>query len=976
MKLEKLKSQTTWAEASQSINANSDKILEALVRIESEVNAGAGGIDQSALQDYLEDNDYINKDNINQYDIVTTTDIIEQGTNIYNQPTNVIKSSLVPLLNTGAGIVIKDGAITLNADVDTLAFIGSGNNVALSLKESGITAGTYTKTTFDIYGRAISGSSLIASDIPTLSISKISGLQSALDSKVNDNDFADKFANEMASWFVKEGDGIKPANSMGFFSESYISAKGKKAGTGGGGSGLNEELLWSLLGNEGTEQIAKNHLTSALSGYATESWVSNKGYATQSWVISKSYATTTDLDNRINGLINGAPAAYDTLKEIADVLAGNVNSIGDILTSLEGKASKATTLAGYGITDAKIANGVITLGSNTITPLTSHQTIYNLTIQKNGVDIDTFDPNGAKKTINISDVASASTLSSHTSSTSNPHSVTKSQVGLGNVENTKLSTWAGSSNITTLGTITTGIWNGTAIGNDYLVNSAISIAGQSVSLGGTLTVKNLQTSLGLGSLAYKSSLTANDIPSLDWSKITSGQPTTLSGYGITDAKIVNGVITLGSNTITPLTSHQTIYDLTIQRNGVDVDTFDPNGAKKTINISDVASASTLSGHTGNTSNPHSVTKSQVGLGNVENTKLSTWSGTSNITTLGTITTGTWNGTAIGNSYLANSSISIAGQSVSLGGSITAATLKTQLGLGSLAYKSSLTTSDVGEGTNLYFTDARAINAVKGGITFTGQTTHSAGLSATTGSFSSTLTVSGTTTLKSTTNIEGFTTITGTSGTGASGYNVCLRTSNASHSAIECIGGNYTMGMGCHSNGSWHWWRGTSSPTSSTNKSYVMTYNGTTWSFTGVLYASTGIYSAGYVSAKSSSSDIRLKKDLTVYSALAIIKNHRSVKYHWNENAKNNAAIFNTDAWQYGLIAQELQANHPQLVGNDFGDYLTIHYDRLIPIAWRGIQELDERTESLEEKVNRLEQENGRLKEEVTILTNKVYGYQY
>ena len=285
MKLEKLKSQTTWAEASQSINANSDKILEALVRIESEVNAGAGGIDQSALQDYLEDNDYINKDNVNQYDIVTTTDIIEQGTNIYNQPTNVIKSSLVPLLNTGAGIVIKDGAITLNADVDTLAFTGSGNNVALSLKTSGITAGTYTKTTFDIYGRAISGSSLIASDIPTLSISKISGLQSALDSKVNDNDFADKFANEMASWFVKEGDGIKPANSMGFFSESYISAKGKKAGTGGGGSGLNEELLWSLLGNEGTEQIAKNHLTSALSGYATESWVSNKGYATQSWVI-------------------------------------------------------------------------------------------------------------------------------------------------------------------------------------------------------------------------------------------------------------------------------------------------------------------------------------------------------------------------------------------------------------------------------------------------------------------------------------------------------------------------------------------------------------------------------------------------------------------------------------------------------------------------------------------------------------------
>lgn len=42
---------------------------------------------------------------------------------------------------------------------------------------------------------------------------------------------------------------------------------------------------------------------------------------------------------------------------------------------ISGKADVATTLAGYGITDAKIDGGVITLGSNTITPLTSHQDI-------------------------------------------------------------------------------------------------------------------------------------------------------------------------------------------------------------------------------------------------------------------------------------------------------------------------------------------------------------------------------------------------------------------------------------------------------------------------------------------------------------------------------------------------------------------------------------------------------------------------
>ena len=39
--------------------------------------------------------------------------------------------------------------------------------------------------------------------------------------------------------------------------------------------------------------------------------------------------------------------------------------------------------------------------------------------------------------------ATTASLTSHTSSTSNPHSVTKTQVGLSNVENTALSTWAG-----------------------------------------------------------------------------------------------------------------------------------------------------------------------------------------------------------------------------------------------------------------------------------------------------------------------------------------------------------------------------------------------------------------------------------------------------------------------------------------------------------------------------------------------------
>lgn len=52
-----------------------------------------------------------------------------------------------------------------------------------------------------------------------------------------------------------------------------------------------------------------------------------------------------------------------------------IPTVGLVKSKIDTKATSATTLSGYGITDAKIENGVITLGSNTITPLTSHQDI-------------------------------------------------------------------------------------------------------------------------------------------------------------------------------------------------------------------------------------------------------------------------------------------------------------------------------------------------------------------------------------------------------------------------------------------------------------------------------------------------------------------------------------------------------------------------------------------------------------------------
>lgn len=81
---------------------------------------------------------------------------------------------------------------------------------------------------------------------------------------------------------------------------------------------------------------------------------------------------------------------------------------------ISGKADKATTLAGYGITDAKIDNGVITLGSNNITPLTSHQDISGKADKSATVSTVLYDTTNKKitKTINgtSTDVVTAATI--------------------------------------------------------------------------------------------------------------------------------------------------------------------------------------------------------------------------------------------------------------------------------------------------------------------------------------------------------------------------------------------------------------------------------------------------------------------------------------------------------------------------------------------------------------------------------------
>ena len=126
-----------------------------------------------------------------------------------------------------------------------------------------------------------------------------------------------------------------------------------------------------------------------------------------------------------------------------------------------------------------------------------------------------------------------------------------------------------------------------------------------------------------------------------------------------------------------------------------------------------------------------------------------------------------------------------------------------------------------------------------------------------------------------------------------------------------------------------------------------------------LHVAGNIIATGAITAKASSSDMRLKTDIQGYDAMGIIRKFRSVKYHWNAIAKENSEVFNHDNWNYGLIAQDLlSGGYTQWVKDIFNDYYTIDYERLIPVVWKGLQEVDDEVTRLKKRVRELEKRLG------------------
>lgn len=170
-----------------------------------------------------------------------------------------------------------------------------------------------------------------------------------------------------------EHQGTNGVEAGNIYATGAVSALGANTSGGGGGGGAStlSDLLDVALSSPSNGQVLTydnatgkwvnaDVPTPSMTGYATENWVD------QNYLKSVAFSDLTSHPTTLSGYgITDAKIQNGTITLGSNTITPLTSVAFNDLTS------HPTTLSGYGITDAKIDSGTITLGSSTITPLTS-----------------------------------------------------------------------------------------------------------------------------------------------------------------------------------------------------------------------------------------------------------------------------------------------------------------------------------------------------------------------------------------------------------------------------------------------------------------------------------------------------------------------------------------------------------------------------------------------------------------------------
>ena len=350
---------------------------------------------------------------------------------------------------------------------------------------------------------------------------------------------------------------------FGFWTEQYLSALGQNSGGGGGGTVLTEPLSsinTAGLGaptalNDGMTIVWDASLNSGAGGWKYGSaGGGGGGTGTVTEVRTGTGLTGGPITTTGEIAINSTYQSYISHGETAYGWGNHANA-GYLTSASNLNASKinAGTIGFSYLPTLYWANVAVSNSSNNNTA----PRFLNISI--NGFTIEYDSTNQALKfNGSIYATGSVSALGQGSGgggvSLNEPLSTINSS-GLGTPTAAgQVITWNGSQWVYNIPS--GGGGGGTGTVTSITAGTGLTTGGSPITTMGTIAIDSTyQSYISHGETAYGWGNHANAgyLTSVAFSDLTS-HPTTLSGYGITDAKIQNGTITLGSNTITPLTS--------------------------------------------------------------------------------------------------------------------------------------------------------------------------------------------------------------------------------------------------------------------------------------------------------------------------------------------------------------------------------------------------------------------------------------
>lgn len=188
-----------------------------------------------------------------------------------------------------------------------------------------------------------------------------------------------KFKNALGQWEAITNYAVSPITPVQTTGSSTSDVMSQNAVTQALNTKANSADVYSKTDIDDTfltqEAATNNYLTKTEAGntYLTTE-------EAQTTYVTNEHANATYVtETEVNNIVYGQPTKPEdaptvvTTENLTTTLASyptTTQVTQQITTATEGKANKATTLAGYGITDAYISDGAIHLGSETITPLT------------------------------------------------------------------------------------------------------------------------------------------------------------------------------------------------------------------------------------------------------------------------------------------------------------------------------------------------------------------------------------------------------------------------------------------------------------------------------------------------------------------------------------------------------------------------------------------------------------------------------